>query len=67
MDDLPWSSIDLGDIDLFNGASAADKDVMHSVLDMDPSAIPPIFSGDSSASDVVLNTAKDITLPSTAK
>lgn len=65
LDDLPWSSIDLGDIDLFNGASAADKDVMDSVLDMDPSAMQPIFSGEPSTSDVVLDSAKDLVSPST--
>ncbi|VDM23913.1 unnamed protein product [Toxocara canis] len=46
LEDLPWSSIDLGDIDLFGGASAADKDVMHSVLDMDPSVMHRILSND---------------------
>ncbi|VDK44073.1 unnamed protein product [Anisakis simplex] len=46
LEDLPWSSIDLGDIDLFGVASAADKDVMHSVLDMDPSIMNRLFSND---------------------
>uniref|UniRef100_A0A915BAA0 DUF4211 domain-containing protein n=1 Tax=Parascaris univalens TaxID=6257 RepID=A0A915BAA0_PARUN len=46
LEDLPWSSIDLGDIDLFGGASAADKDVMHSVLDMDASVMHRILSND---------------------
>lgn len=48
LEDLPWSSIELGDIDLFGGASAADKDVMHSVLDMDPSVMHRLFNNDSS-------------------
>uniref|UniRef100_A0A0N5A9R3 DUF4211 domain-containing protein n=1 Tax=Syphacia muris TaxID=451379 RepID=A0A0N5A9R3_9BILA len=64
-DDLPWSSIDLGDIDLFNGASAADKDVIHSVLDMDPSPIQAILNGEPPLSDVI-DSSKDLSLPMTA-
>lgn len=51
LDDLPWSSIDLGDIDLFGGASAADKDVMHSVLDMDPTVMHRLFNNEPSSSN----------------
>lgn len=58
MDDLPWSSIDLGDIDLFGGASAAEKDVMHSVLDMDPSVMHRLFMNEPSTSAAVTDTCK---------
>ncbi|CAG9533966.1 unnamed protein product [Cercopithifilaria johnstoni] len=44
LEDLPWSSIDLADIDLFSGSSVAEKDVMHSVLDeMDPTVVHRLF------------------------
>lgn len=44
LEDLPWSSIDLADIDLFSGSSVAEKDVMHSVLDeMDPTVMHRLF------------------------
>lgn len=44
LEDLPWSSIDLADIDLFSGSSVAEKDVMHSVLDeMDPTVMNRLF------------------------
>lgn len=44
LEDLPWSSIDLADIDLFSGSTVAEKDVMHSVLDeMDPTVMHRLF------------------------
>lgn len=50
LEDLPWSSIDFADIDLFGGSSAAEKDVMHSVLDeMDPTVMHRLFLNEPSA------------------
>ncbi|VBB28185.1 unnamed protein product [Acanthocheilonema viteae] len=50
LEDLPWSSIDLADIDLFSGSSVAEKDVMHSVLDeMDPTVMHRLFLNEPSA------------------
>ncbi|VDN03231.1 unnamed protein product [Thelazia callipaeda] len=44
LEDIPWCSIDFSDIDLFNGSSASEKDVMHSVFDeMDPSVMHRLF------------------------
>ncbi|VDK82303.1 unnamed protein product [Litomosoides sigmodontis] len=51
LEDLPWSSIDFADIDLFGGSSVAEKDVMHSVLDeMDPTVMHRLLLNEPSAS-----------------
>uniref|UniRef100_A0A915Q837 DUF4211 domain-containing protein n=1 Tax=Setaria digitata TaxID=48799 RepID=A0A915Q837_9BILA len=66
LEDLPWSSIDLADIDLFSGSSVAEKDVMHSVLDeMDPTVMHRLFLNEPStaSSSLVPDTTKTTKLP----
>lgn len=65
LEDLPWSSIDLGDIDLFGGSSVVEKDVMHSVFDeMDPSVMHRLFMNEPSTSAIVtLDASKTAKLP----
>uniref|UniRef100_A0A1I8E9T0 DUF4211 domain-containing protein n=1 Tax=Wuchereria bancrofti TaxID=6293 RepID=A0A1I8E9T0_WUCBA len=66
LEDLPWSSIDLADIDLFSGSSVAEKDVMHSVLDeMDPTVMHRLLlnepSTGSSATKLPVNVSQLVT------
>ncbi|EFO26231.2 hypothetical protein LOAG_02257 [Loa loa] len=64
LEDLPWSSIDLADIDLFSGSSVAEKDVMHSVLDeMDPTVMHRLFLNEpsSGATKLPINVSQLVT------